>query len=96
MRFSAGDLIPFAVDLNQKEYLKMSISVDTEPEEDGRWLAEVKEFPGVLAYGNTRQEAVERAQVLCLRVIADRIENEKSVPEMNTVFAVAPFILPAG
>ena len=43
-----------------------------EREDDGRWLAEVIELPGVLAYGTTRQEAVERAQALSLRVLADR------------------------
>jgi predicted RNase H-like HicB family nuclease len=68
----------------------MPFTIETEPEDDGRWLAEVPELPGVLAYGRTRQEAVERAQVLCLRVIADRIEHGEPVPEVDTVFAVAP------
>lgn len=68
----------------------MSLTIQTEPEEDGRWLAEIPEFPGVMAYGTTRQEAVERAQVLCLRVIADRIEHGEPVPELDSVFAVAP------
>jgi len=68
----------------------MPFTIETEPEEDGRWLAEGLELPGVLAYGRTRQEAVERAQVLCLRVGADRIEHGESVPEVDAVFAVAP------
>ena len=68
----------------------MPFTIETEPEDDGRWLAEVIEVPGVMAYGRTRQEAVERAQVLCLRVVADRIEHGEPVPEVDTVFAVAP------
>lgn len=68
----------------------MPFTIETEPEDDGRWLAEVMELPGVMAYGRTRQEAVERAQVLCLRVVADRIEHGEPVPEVGAVFAVAP------
>jgi predicted RNase H-like HicB family nuclease len=68
----------------------MPFTIETEPEEDGRWLAEVLELPGVLTYGQTRQEAVERAQVLCLRVAADRIEHGEPVPEADAVFAVSP------
>ncbi len=68
----------------------MPFTIETEREDDGRWLAEVMDLPGVLAYGQTRQEAVERAQVLCLRVVADRIEHGEAVPEVSGVFAVAP------
>ena len=53
----------------------MPYTIETEQEEDGRWIAEVTELPGVLAYGQTRQEAVERSQVLALRVLADRLEH---------------------
>jgi predicted RNase H-like HicB family nuclease len=62
--------------------------VEIEREEDGRWIAEVASLPGVLAYGATRVEAVDRAQALALRVLADRLENGESVPEMGGVFAV--------
>ena len=51
-------------------------------EDDGRWMAEVMDLPGVLAYGQTRQEAIERVQALSLRVLADRIEHGESVPGM--------------
>jgi predicted RNase H-like HicB family nuclease len=44
------------------------LTIEVEQEEDGRWLAEVPELPGVLSYGPTRREAIERAQVLALRV----------------------------
>jgi predicted RNase H-like HicB family nuclease len=68
----------------------MSFQIEIEQEDDGRWLAEVPTLPGVLAYGQTRREAIERAQVLTLRVIADRLENGESIPEMSAVFAVTP------
>jgi predicted RNase H-like HicB family nuclease len=66
------------------------LQVEVEREEDGRWIAEVVDLPGVLAYGPTREEAVGRAKALSLRVIADRIEHGEVVPEMGDVFAVLP------
>jgi predicted RNase H-like HicB family nuclease len=68
----------------------MPLSIEVEQEEDGRWLAEVPELPGVLTYGQTRQEAIDRVQALCLRVLADRLDDGEPVPQMNGVFAVAP------
>ncbi|MBM4070197.1 MAG: type II toxin-antitoxin system HicB family antitoxin [Planctomycetes bacterium] len=66
------------------------MTIEVEQEDDGRWLAEVLELPGVLAYGQTRQEAIERAQSLSLRVLADRLDHGESVPQMGNVFAVSP------
>lgn len=66
------------------------LHVDVEREDDGRWIAEVADLPGVLAYGATRDEAIERAKALSLRVMADRLEQGESVPEMGGVFAVQP------
>ena len=51
------------------------LRVELEQEADGRWLAEVVELPGVLAYGASRDEALARAEALALRVIADRLEH---------------------
>ena len=51
----------------------MNFSIEYEQEEDGRWLAEVMELPGVLVYGKTSQEAIAKAEALALRVRADRI-----------------------
>jgi predicted RNase H-like HicB family nuclease len=68
----------------------MSLTVEVEQEDDGRWLAEVPELPGVLAYGQVREEAVGRAQALALRVLADRLEHSEPVPQVGSVFAVAP------
>jgi predicted RNase H-like HicB family nuclease len=68
----------------------MSLTIEIEQEEDGRWLAEVMELAGVLAYGQSREAAIARAQALALRVLADRLEHGEAVPEMGNVFAVAP------
>jgi predicted RNase H-like HicB family nuclease len=50
----------------------MELTIECEQEEDGRWIAEAVELPGVLAYGLTRDEAVFRVQAVGLRVLADR------------------------
>jgi predicted RNase H-like HicB family nuclease len=68
----------------------MPLTIELELEEDGRWMAEVPELPGVLMYGQTRQEAIDRVQALSLRVLADRLEHGEPVPQMGDVFAVAP------
>jgi predicted RNase H-like HicB family nuclease len=68
----------------------MTFTVEYEREDDGRWLAEVVELPGVLAYGQTSDEAIAKAQALALRVLADRLENGDSAPEFVTIsFAAA-------
>lgn len=66
------------------------LRVEIEREDDGRWIADVVDLPGVMAYGQTREEAVERAKALSLRVLADRLEHGEEVPEMGGVFAVQP------
>ncbi|MBI3902856.1 MAG: type II toxin-antitoxin system HicB family antitoxin [Nitrosomonadales bacterium] len=58
----------------------MNFTIEHEQESDGRWLAEVPELPGVLAYGATSQEAMSKAEVLALRVIAERLEHGESRP----------------
>jgi predicted RNase H-like HicB family nuclease len=68
----------------------MPLTIEVEQEEDGRWLAEVPDIPGVLAYGQTRDEAIERVQALSLRVLADRLDHGEPVPQMSSVFAVVP------
>jgi predicted RNase H-like HicB family nuclease len=51
----------------------MDLTVEVERDEDGRWLAEVPELPEVMAYGQTRQEAIDRVRALSLRILADRL-----------------------
>jgi predicted RNase H-like HicB family nuclease len=53
----------------------MKFTMESEQEEDGRWLAELLELPGVMVYGAIRQKALAKAQVLALRVLAERLEN---------------------
>lgn len=60
--------------------------METEQEEDGRWIAEVPDLPGILAYGDTRLEAIARAEALALRVLADRLDHGETVPEMTGLF----------
>lgn len=67
----------------------MNLAVETEQEDDGRWLAEVPQIPGVLAYGATREEAISRVEALALRVLADRLEHGEVPPELDEVFSVA-------
>jgi predicted RNase H-like HicB family nuclease len=66
------------------------LQVQLDREEDGRWIAEVPELPGVLVYGQSREEAIERAKALALRVMADKLEHGEEIPEMGEVFAVVP------
>lgn len=68
----------------------MVFRVELEQETDGRWLAEVIELPGVLAYGQSREEAFARAKALALRVVADRLEHGETGPDLLSIsFAAA-------
>ncbi len=64
----------------------MKIEIDRE--EDGRWIAEVSDLPGVLAYGKTREEAIAKVEALALRVIADRLDHGEGIPELDELFAL--------
>ena len=67
----------------------MKLTVETEREEDGRWIAEVPDLPGVLAYGATEPEARARAQALALRVVADRLEHGEASPDLLNISFIA-------
>jgi len=64
------------------------MNIETEREDDGRWIAEVPDLPGVMVYGRSREEAISRVKALALRVLADRLEHGESIPELGEVFAV--------
>jgi predicted RNase H-like HicB family nuclease len=67
----------------------MPLPIEVEREDDGRWLAEIPELPGVVAYGATPSEAVARVQALALRALADRVEHGEAIPEgVSGLFAV--------
>ena len=68
----------------------MNYTIETELEDDGRWIADVINLPGVLAYGSTREEAIARVQALALRVEAEKLENgERSFFESGIFFKAA-------
>ena len=66
----------------------MQLTLETEQESDGRWLAEVPEIPGALAYGATRDAAMAKAEALALRVLAERLEHGEAAP-MSIQFLLA-------
>ena len=53
----------------------MNFKIELEREDDGRWIAEIGELPGVMAYGTTRDQAIGAVEALALRVVADRLEH---------------------
>jgi predicted RNase H-like HicB family nuclease len=65
------------------------MKIETEREVDGRWIADVTELPGVMAYGNTRNDAIAKVKALALRVLADRLEHGEAIPDLEDVFEVA-------
>lgn len=68
----------------------ITLKVEVEQEEDGRWLAEVLELPGVLAYGQDQDAAVSKVQALALRVVAERLEHGEAGPQLLSIsFAAA-------
>ncbi|MDQ6695337.1 MAG: type II toxin-antitoxin system HicB family antitoxin [Chloroflexota bacterium] len=68
----------------------MKLTIECEQEADGRWLAEILELPGVLVYGQRREEATARVQALALRVLADQIENGKRHPQLTSILFAIP------
>ncbi len=73
-----------------EERRHMTFRVELEREQDGRWLAEVRELPGVMTYAVTPEDAMARVQALALRVVADRLEQGEAGPELLSIsFAAA-------
>ena len=70
--------------------MSVAFSIELEQEVDGRWIAEVVELPGVMAYGATQEQAIAQAQALALRVVADRLEHDETWREyLDISFAAA-------
>ncbi|MGH9364481.1 MAG: type II toxin-antitoxin system HicB family antitoxin [Thermoanaerobaculia bacterium] len=67
----------------------MRFTVELELEADGRWIAEVPDLPGALAYGKSKVDALAAVEALALRVLADRLENGEVGPEPISVSFVA-------
>jgi predicted RNase H-like HicB family nuclease len=73
----------------RRRYFPLVMRIEVEQEVDGRWIAEVTDLPGVLAYGQARSEAIAKAKALALRVLADRLDHGENIPDLAEVFQVA-------
>jgi len=58
-----------------------SFKIEFDREEDGRWIAEIPNLPGVLVYGETKEDAEVKVTALALRVLAERTEQAKKPPK---------------
>jgi predicted RNase H-like HicB family nuclease len=68
----------------------MILKIELDKEEDGRWIAEVIDIPGALAYGSTPEQAKANAQAIALRVLADRLEHGEATSDLSNIsFAAA-------
>jgi predicted RNase H-like HicB family nuclease len=63
----------------------MKLEIECERAEDGRWLAEVPQLPGVLAYGSSADEAMAKAEILALRVLAEQLEHGETRPQSISI-----------
>ncbi len=79
----------FCYNDSSERQAEMKFTVEYKQEDDGPWLAEVKELPGVLVYGKDADDAAAHAQALALRVVADRLENGETAPSLMFTFAMA-------
>ncbi len=67
----------------------MVLRIEMDQEDDGRWIAEVPDLPGVIVYGATREQAIAKVKALALRVIAERIEYGEPVIDLEPIFPIA-------
>ncbi len=67
----------------------MNFTIEVEQETDGRWIAEIAQIPGAMAYGKTRNEAVAHVEALALRVLAERLDQGETAPEVEHLFSLA-------
>ncbi len=65
----------------------MNFAIECEREDDGRWIADVVDLPGVMVYGDTLDDAVAKVQILALPVLADKLEAEEVRP-LNISFSI--------
>lgn len=63
----------------------MALKIEIDREDDGRWIAEIPDLPGVMAYGSSRAQAIARVKALALRVVAAKVEKDRSASEALTV-----------
>ena len=63
----------------------MTLSIEFDREADGRWIAEIPDLPGVMAYGASPEEATSRVKAIALRVLADRLDQAELGPGFATL-----------
>jgi predicted RNase H-like HicB family nuclease len=68
-----------------RSQLSTDFEIELDREDDGRWIAEVLELPGVLAYGVSQEEAIAKVKALALHVVADQLEHGESDPRLKTL-----------
>ena len=61
---------------------------EIEREDDGRWIAEIPEAPGAMAYGDTEEEAKAKAYALALYAVADDVEKSKEIPDSISILRI--------
>jgi len=86
-QFTSSFALPPICEENQ--IMPLQLTLEVERETDGRFLAEVLELPGVLAYDDTREGAIVRAEALALRTLAARLEAGESTLNLSDVFQIA-------
>jgi len=72
--------------MTKKSKLKPYFTVEFDKEADGRWIAEIPKLPGVMAYGFTKKEALQKVYVIALRTLADNIEQGDTPPPVARLF----------
>lgn len=63
----------------------MNFLIELDREEHGRWIAEVRDLPGVITYGQSQEDAIARVQALAPRVLAERLEHREAAPDLLSV-----------
>ena len=70
----------------KRKKIKSLLEVEFDREDDGRWIAEISKLPGVMAYGLTKKEALQKVYAIALRALADGIEQGKTLAPVTQLF----------
>lgn len=65
------------------------LKIELDGETDGRWIADIPQLPGVICYGDTREDAIRNAQIQCFQVMIDRIEHDEEIPLLFELLSIA-------
>jgi predicted RNase H-like HicB family nuclease len=76
---------------NGRTEVVLVLTIELDQEEDGRWIAEVVDIPGALAYGASSEQAEAKAQAIALNVLADRLEHGEATGDLSNIFINRPF-----